>query len=320
MPSTRSRPQDNRRAFTLIELLVVIAIIAVLIGLLLPAVQKVREAAARMKCQNNLKQIGLGLHNYEGANGHFPPAFIGNVGTTPTNSPAPHGWAWGTWILPYVEQDSLYRQVSPTTSTIPGNLTDPATTPLGLLCQTRIVLYICPTDNAPPLNDQRGFHAYSSYGAVGGSLNTSGLSLNGNGVMYQASKTRLVDITDGSSNTAVVGERAYGKQSYYVMPTVTYYGAIWSGVYLDGKDGAAMWALSGGSNWSPNRGVSDKWNFASYHTNGTNFVFADGSVHFLRDDLSLALPGGGGGGDADPNDVLAHLANKSDGFAKMNYD
>ena len=237
-----------------------------------------------------------------------------------TNSPAPHGWAWGTWILPYIEQDSLYRQITPATSTIPGNLTDPATMPLGLLCQTRIILYICPTDNAPLLNDQRGFHAYSSYGAVGGSLNTSGLSLNGNGVMYQASKTRLVDISDGSSNTAVVGERAYGKQSYYVMPTVTYYGAIWSGVYLDGKDGAAMWALSGGSNWSPNRGVSDKWNFSSYHTNGTNFVFADGSVHFLRDDLSLALPGGGGGGDADPNDVLAHLANKSDGFAKMNYD
>ena len=151
MPSTRSRPRDNRRAFTLIELLVVIAIIAVLIGLLLPAVQKVREAAARMKCQNNLKQIGLGLHNYEGANGHFPPAFIGNVGTTPTNSPAPHGWAWGTWILPYIEQDSLYRQITPATSTIPGNLTDPATMPLGLLCQTRIILYICPTDNAPLL-------------------------------------------------------------------------------------------------------------------------------------------------------------------------
>src|ERR1700704_3870955 len=168
---SRRRPL-SRVGFTLIELLVVIAIIAVLIGLLLPAVQKVREAAARTKCQNNLKQIGLGLHNYHDSNGHFPPAFVGNPGTVPTNSPAPHGWGWSTWILPYIEQGPLYRQINPTVSTIPGNLPDPATTQLGLLCQTQISIYVCPSDNAPRLNDQRGFHGYSSYGAVGGSLNT----------------------------------------------------------------------------------------------------------------------------------------------------
>jgi prepilin-type N-terminal cleavage/methylation domain-containing protein len=310
----------RRAAFTLIELLVVIAIIAVLIGLLLPAVQKVREAAARAKCQNNLKQIGLALHNYADANGYFPPAFIGGPGTTPTNSPAPPGWAWGTWILPYIEQSALYSQINPTANAIPGNLTDPATTPLGLLCQTRINIYICPSDNAPLLNDQRGFHAYSSYAAVGGSAGTSGNSLNQNGVMYQASKTRFDDITDGTSNTAVVGERAYGKQSYFVSPTVTYYGAIWTGVYVAGKDGAAMWTLTGGSSFSPNRGNSDKWNFSSYHPRGTEFVFADGSVRMIPDDLSLALPQGGGGGANDPNDIIANLANRKDGNPKTTFD
>jgi len=130
----------------------------------------------------------------------------------------------------------------------------------------------------------------------------------------------MTDITDGSSNTVVVGERAYGKQSYYVSPTVIYYGAIWTGVFVTGKDGSTMWTLTGGSSFSPNRGNSDKWNFSSRHPGGTQFVFADGSVHFLRDELSLALPGGGGGGANDPNDILANLANRMDGNTKTNFE
>src|SRR4051812_7294393 len=99
-----------RPAFTLIELLVVIAIIAVLIGLLLPAVQKVREAAARAKCANNLKQIGTGLHNYHGALGYFPPGFTSQAATVNGDSLGP-GWGWAAHLLPYVEQDPLYRSV-----------------------------------------------------------------------------------------------------------------------------------------------------------------------------------------------------------------
>src|SRR5437667_6931284 len=129
----------SNRGFTLIELLVVIAIIAILIGLLLPAVQKVREAAARAKCSNNLKQIGLALHNYENVNGRFPPGYRD---PRPDSQPGP-GWGWPVFVLPFVEQPSLHAQLDPD-HTVFGNGANIATpTPQ---TQTPLAVFRCPSD------------------------------------------------------------------------------------------------------------------------------------------------------------------------------
>src|SRR4051794_36740120 len=144
---TSMGPCRTRRAFTLIELLVVIAIIGTLVGLLLPAVQKVREAAARAKCQNNLKQIGLGLHHYEGVHRRYPPSCV--IANPAADGSAygvsygddirvgPSGFAWGTLLLPFLEQEALYRQF---------NLNEPCWSPVNAAAaKTRVSVFICPS-------------------------------------------------------------------------------------------------------------------------------------------------------------------------------
>src|SRR5437868_1432587 len=125
----------NRRGFTLIELLVVIAIIAILIGLLLPAVQKVREAAARTKCRNNLKQIGLAMLNYHDVKGLFPPGYMAtNPGPGMADDHGP-GWGWAALILPYVEQDALFKQIN-----LASDITDPANRAIRT---TSLSIFVC---------------------------------------------------------------------------------------------------------------------------------------------------------------------------------
>jgi len=195
---------NKLRAFTLIELLVVIAIIAILIGLLLPAVQKVREAANRMKCSNNLKQIGLALHNYENAFGEYPPGGIYPVGVVSNDT-----YSMQARILPYVEQSNLYSLI---------NLNAVPATQLDVIKQ-RIAVYMCPSETKDRARDQGGSPPKITYPLNYGANLGAWLILDprtgtgGDGAFTVNAGTRPADFTDGMSNTVGFAEvKAY--QSY----------------------------------------------------------------------------------------------------------
>jgi prepilin-type N-terminal cleavage/methylation domain-containing protein len=222
----------RRRAFTLIELLVVIAIIAILIGLLLPAVQKVREAAARTQCFNNLKQMGAALHNYHSSYRRFPPGtvskltdptwtFSGNCNAFPAEQGP--GWSFFAYLLPYVEQEPLYRSIQFDQPIMAAVNADAR--------RTTVPTYVCPSDTLPrqvnvttcgdppdpantpmPVTDAAGC---SYVGCLGGGNANNPDPLYGcyeyqpfNGVFHRNSRIRVADITDGTSNTIGIGERS----------------------------------------------------------------------------------------------------------------
>ena len=268
----------RRSAFTLIELLVVIAIIAILIGLLLPAVQKVREAAARLQCQNNLKQIGLALHGFHDANAGLPPGYTASV-SYPATAP---GWGWAAYLLPHVEQYNLYRQL---------DLTKPVETQAGI--QQVLKVYLCPSDQPPATAfavTDSGMATVclagpSSYAATVGDDASDVDAPTGNGLFYRNSRVKLTDITDGTSGTVMVGDRAWSDAK-----------GIWAGVPTNAvcRPGPTNpWTTTTGSgqaltlvhnNWvniktDADGGLDD---FSSKHTGGVNLVMADGSGRFVR--------------------------------------
>src|SRR5262245_57958571 len=203
---TAMRNHRRRAAFTLIELLVVIAIIAVLIALLLPAVQAAREAARRIQCVNNLKQIGLALHNYESTNNVFPP---GRINTYVTGN----GHCWGAYsqLLPFFEQQSIFNTMNFSMNPDPDYTTSSA-----VVNRTAAVVivntFLCPSDGGPPMVQVGGGmysgHNYllnvgSGYSVV---QNPPATMTTPNGILFENSAVRLAEITDGTSNSVVISE------------------------------------------------------------------------------------------------------------------
>jgi prepilin-type N-terminal cleavage/methylation domain-containing protein len=276
----------TRAGFSLIELLVVIAIIAILIGLLLPAVQKVREAAARIRCANNLKQIGLALHSYENANDRFPPGYRD---PRPEEQAGP-GWGWLAFLLPYVEQSGLHAQIDPDRNVLGGgsDLTVPTAQ-----TQTSVTVYRCPADPGAPTNANYDGHATASYRGVGWSRpktapGSKGLMIlnvhDPNGVLYRNSRTRIADVPDGLSNTAFAAEVCLDARR-------DKWGGIWAGA--NRKDQYGLWIS--GVIWAIDEGPfrlngPDKWASCSPHPAGTGVLLGDGSVRFIRDNVVPRIP------------------------------
>lgn len=252
----------QRRGFTLIELLVVIAIIAILIALLVPAVQKVRAAAARTQCRNNLKQIGIALHSYHDRFKQLPPGYIDNGG--PNGGP---GWGWAAFILDDVEQAPLRQQINFKQGIIHPMHASPRVQSLAV--------FLCPSDEIVPPFFPEGATvsvAHANYVALFGDNEIEDDPGAGNGVFYRNSAIRLLQITDGTSNTLFVGERSSNLSK-----------ATWTGA-VPGADEAPALCL-GSADHTPNDPAAHAEDFWSRHVQGVNFLFADGSVRNIHNSI-----------------------------------
>jgi prepilin-type N-terminal cleavage/methylation domain-containing protein/prepilin-type processing-associated H-X9-DG protein len=286
---------SSRSGFSLIELLVVIAIMGVLTAMLLAAVQKARDAANRIACANNLKQMGLACHIYHDSQLVFPPGYTVTVpsggslpATVSTTSP---GWGWGTYLLPYIEENAVFAQL---------NLTSDMAASGNSGIATLVKTYQCPSDVLQGAFTPTGGSVQvgpSSYAAIIGGLNENSGAAIGSGVFYPNSQVSIGDIYDGTSNTVLIGERAWG------VAMGCWAGALNGASVLPGPaspyllinktEGSAsqkpgdlvlmhlgtnndIFDFSGGK--PPGRNLDES---VSMHVSGSNFVFADGSVHFM---------------------------------------
>ena len=288
-----TRIRASRTGFTLIELLVVIAIIAVLIGLLLPAVQKVRAAASRTKCSNNLKQIALAVHGFHNAQNRFPENTL--EGPSGPYGPQTKAWSWLARILPNAEQNSLYQQSGALSRTLYEGR-DVTATP--------IKLFQCPSDTAgPPRDDAADLGVWNppvidaaptNYKGVSGANwgwgdpkwrnpdangNWDGLN-QGDGVFYRTdwkSPKGLSAIADGTSNTFLIGES---------VPDYTHWFA-----WAYANSATATCAIPPNAQYPLDDDYTWNWEYASSfrsrHSGGLNFALADGSVRFIADNINL---------------------------------
>jgi prepilin-type N-terminal cleavage/methylation domain-containing protein/prepilin-type processing-associated H-X9-DG protein len=276
---TRTKLTTN--GFTLIELLVVMAIIGVLIALVIPGIQRIRESASRVGCANNLRQIGLALHNYQSVTEAFPPAS--------TTAPGPRH-SWVPFVLPYLEQGAIYDQYDQTSNWYDAANQTSVSTPLQL--------FQCPA--TPVANRIYQFYdaqpAYSDYNATKGISST--LVIDGlvppapdpRGVLVRDVPTRIADILDGTSNTILIAEDA-GRPDLWVMGQVVPDGVALGGGWADdngpflllGSDSSGM---AGGPCPLNCTNISEPY---SFHPGGANFLLADGSVRFLDSAVNIAV-------------------------------
>jgi prepilin-type N-terminal cleavage/methylation domain-containing protein/prepilin-type processing-associated H-X9-DG protein len=297
MATTTRAP--GRPGFTLIELLVVIAVIAVLVALLLPAVQAAREAARRATCTNNLKQIGLALHNYVQAHDTLPPGYVGTWDPVTSYEAGP-GWGWAAMVLPQLEQKPVFDAINfSLTIQHPGNLT---------VRPTPLSVFLCPSDQmARTWTAQFGFYRYFNgrlYSDVTPICDVAGANyvgvygvgepgVDGDGVLFRNSAVRFAHITDGLSLTLCAGERSTALDAG--RGQATWVGAVagaqfWScGPAVDPdasgpcvlEDGSGMTLGHTGENHGPGDPFSDVNQFTSQHGRGAHFLFCDGHVRYL---------------------------------------
>lgn len=285
---TRER-RMSRGGFTLIELLVVIAIIALLIALLLPAVQHVREAARRTTCRNNLKQIGLAIHNYISTFTTFPPGSTSVIdnGVWSANPSQYHLHSWASLILPYIDQGNLYNQVNYNISALdPQNKTAAA---------NRLALYRCPSYQGNDYSQEPLYVALSpmysirNYVAIGATT-VGNLWKSPDGVIYPQSRTKIADVTDGTSSTVQVAETREQNAAVWIDGGT----ASLSSRRYDDANPPSYASTESAINYTPyynsaGQGIDCLWAASSLHSGGALHLFADGSVRFLSQQLNPDL-------------------------------